>query len=144
VAKFIPVLHGEVDATGARLAWDGIEALTRRAYLRTLAGKRVEIVIREPRKQRSLDQNAWVWGVALPVLADALGYDAHEHEILHYALLCECYGTVYDARSGRECPARTSSQLSTREFSDYMEWLVRWAATEHGVRVPLPGESEAA
>jgi hypothetical protein len=44
---------------------------------------------------------------------------------------------------GREWPAKTSSQLSTKEFSDYMEWLVRWAAMEHGIRVPLPGESEA-
>ena len=80
----------------------------------------------------------------MPVLADALGYDEHEHEMLHYSILAEYFGTRYDARFGREWPARTSSELSTKEFSDYMEWLVRWAAMEHNAIIPLPNESEAA
>ena len=137
----IPVWRGTVTKAGF-LEPDGIQALERRAYLRTLAGRVVDIIVRPHRRQRSLDQNAWLHGVALPVLAEALGYDQHEHALLHYSLLAECYGTAYDARFGRTWPAKTSSQLTTKEFSDYMEWLVRWAATEHDVRVPLPGESE--
>jgi len=144
VAKsFVPVFNGVVTADG-RLELDGIEAIQRRRYLRSLVGKRVGLVIRERRTQRSHNQNAWHWGIAIPLLADALGYDEHEHETLHYALLGECFGHVYDPRSGQTVLAKTSSQLNTKEFADYMEWLVRWAATEHNCRIPLPGESEAA
>lgn len=142
--KFVPVFNGRVSDDGTRLELDGIEAPLRKRYLRTLAGKRIGLVIRERRSQRSLDQNGWLWGVALPVLAEALGYDEHEHEVLHYSLLGECFGYQYDPRTGHQVLARTSSQLTTKEFSDYMDWLVRWAATEHNCKVPLPGESEAA
>ncbi len=141
--SFVPVFNGVVTADG-RLELDGIEAMQRRRYLRSLVGKRVGVVVRERRAQRSTNQNAWLWGIALPLLADELGYDEHEHETLHYALLGECFGHVYDPRSGQTVLAKTSSQLNTKEFADYMEWLVRWAATEHNCRIPLPGESEAA
>jgi hypothetical protein len=97
----------------------------------------------QPQRARGRgDQNAWLWGVAYPLLADALGYDLHEHDLLHYALLGECYGTVYDQRFGRELPRMSSSKLTTKEFSDYMEWLVRWAAAEHRCYIPLPGEAD--
>lgn len=142
--SFVPVFNGQVTADGSRIDFDGIEAPMRRRLLRALAGKRVGVVIREKRSQRSQSQNAWLWGVALPLLAEELGYDDHEHETLHYALLGECFGHVYDPRMGQTVLAKTSSQLNTKEFAEYMEWLVRWAATEHGCRVPLPGESEAA
>ena len=141
--SFVPVFNGVVTADG-RLELDGIEAMQRRRYLRSLVGKRVGVVVRERRSQRSTNQNAWLWGIALPLLAEELGYDEHEHETLHYALLGECFGHVYDPRSGQTMLAKTSSQLNTKEFADYMEWLVRWAATEHNCRIPLPGESEAA
>lgn len=141
--SFVPVFNGVVTPDG-RLELDGIEAIQRKRYLRSLAGRRIGIVIRERRAQRSSNQNAWLWGIALPLLADELGYDEHEHETLHYALLGECFGHVYDPRSGQTVLAKTSSQLNTKEFADYMEWLVRWAATEHNCRIPLPGESEAA
>ena len=141
--SFVPVFNGVVTADG-RLELDGIEAMQRRRYLRSLVGKRVGVVVRERRSQRSTNQNAWLWGIALPLLAEELGYDEHEHETLHYALLGECFGHVYDPRSGQTVLAKTSSQLNTEEFADYMEWLVRWAATEHNCRIPLPGESEAA
>lgn len=141
--SFVPVFNGVVTPDG-RLELDGIEAIQRKRYLRSLAGRRIGIVIRERRAQRSSNQNAWLWGIALPLLADELGYDEHEHETLHYALLGECFGHVYDPRSGQTVLAKTSSQLNTKEFAEYMEWLVRWAATEHNCRIPLPGESEAA
>lgn len=141
--SFVPVFNGVVTADG-RLELDGIEAIQRKRYLRSLAGRRIGIVIRERRAQRSSNQNAWLWGVAIPMLAEELGYDEHEHETLHYALLGECFGHVYDPRSGQTVLAKTSSQLNTKEFAEYMEWLVRWAVTEHNCRIPLPGESEVA
>lgn len=111
------------------------------AQLRRIeVGTRLEVEIRKPKTKRSLSQNRFLWGVAYPILAAHLGYDHHEHEQLHY----DCLGTRFGWRrspvTGREHPRRTSSSLSTGEMSDYMEWLSRWAMTEHGVDLPLPDE----
>lgn len=136
-----PVFRGRV--VDGRVEFDPAEAAARRSHLRQMEGKAVEAVIRPRKTKRSLVQNSWLWGVAIPLLADSLGYDKHEHEALHYQLLAECFGSAYDQRFGREVPRVTSSRLSTKEFSDYMEWLVRWAAVEHQCVIPLPDEGEA-
>jgi len=112
------------------------------AHLARLKGKRVEVTVRRFREQRSLEQNAWVWGVAYPILAETLGYDMDEREDLHYALVRKCFGTHLDPRVGVEMPNARSSKLSTKEFSDYMEWLVRFAAKEFDCVIPLPNEVE--
>ena len=114
--------------------------------LRAFAGEEVTLTVEKRRgKKRSLAQNAWLWGVALPLIADYCGYDKHEHERLHYDLLGVRFGTetiasVLPHAPIRIVPAKTSSQLSTAEFAEYQEWLVRYAAMELGVVVPLPNE----
>lgn len=139
----IPVFHAEVTEDG-RVLFEEDERRIRQNYLRRMAGKRVDVTMKVHRNKRSIDQNAWHWGVAIPVIAHALGYDKDEHDALHYALVDECFGTHFDARMGREVPNVRSSKLDTAKFSELMEWEVRWAAREHGIVVPLPNESEAA
>lgn len=139
----IPVFHGEVTKDG-RLVLDETERNQRRSYLDALAGKPVDVVVKVHREKRSLDQSRWEWGVALPIIGEALGYDKDEYDELHYALVAECFGTTFDQRIGREVPNVRSSQLNTAQYSEYMEWLVRWAAKTYGIIVPLPSESEAA
>ncbi len=135
----IPVWSGVVSRGGvlldARPQFD--------AYAKTMEGQRVELVLRKRKSQRSLDQNAWIWGVAYPLLAFGIGYDAHEHEDLHYSLIEKWGGTHFDTRLRTLVPNKRSSHLTTKEFSDYMEWLVRFAA-ECGVIIPLPDEAEVA
>lgn len=114
-----------------------------RERLRALAGKPVEIA--PVKSRRSLDQNAWLWGVAYPIIAVELGYDRHEHDALHYGLVAKCFGEHFDKRMGAMVPNKRSSTLTTKECSEYMEWLVRFAANDlGGIQVPLPGEGEAA
>lgn len=139
----IPVFHA--NAVGGRLEFPEDTKRLMRQWVGTLNGTVVDVTIQPHRKQRSIDQNAYIWGVAYPVLAEALGYDHHEHEDLHYALIAKCFGEHFDKRIGAMVPNKRSSKLTTREFSEYMEWLVRFAAVDcGGVIVPLPGESEAA
>ena len=139
MSKPQPVFHGQTTERGdLRVS----EPLKFRQHLRSLAGKPVEVVVRRKRSQRSLEQNAWAWGCAYPVLAETLGYDRDEHEELHYALVAKWGGTHLDEKLGVEVANKRSSQLSTAEFSDYMEWLVRFAAKEFDCVIPLPNEVE--
>lgn len=140
----VPVWRGAVNEAGTHLILSAAERDQRRAFLRSLAGKTLDIVFKVHRSQRSIDQNAWEWGVAIPILAEHLGYDLDEHEALHYALVDECFGRSWDERLKRDMPNVRSSKLNTEQYSKYMEWLVRWAAREHGCVIPLPNESEAA
>lgn len=138
----VPIWRGSVDEAG-KLRVELRDAFM--AHLKGLANATVEVVVRRQTTQRSLDQNAWIWGVAYPVIAEELGYDKHEHDDLHYALVAKCFGEHFDKRVGAMVPNKRSSKLTTKEFSEYMEWLVRFAATElGGIVVPLPNESEAA
>jgi len=136
-----PVFHGRV--IEGKLALDPAEAADRASYLQRLTGKAVEVVVRPKTRKRSLDQNAWLWGVAYDILGEHMGYDTHERDGLHYALLAECFGVYHDQRFGITVPRVSSSKMTTREFSDYMEWLVRWAAVEQQVVIPLPDDAEA-
>jgi hypothetical protein len=138
----LPIFHGVVSADG-RLLLAEQEQHIRRNYLARLAGKDVDVVVKVHRNARSLEQNAWHWGIAMPIIADALGYDRDEHDELHYWLVKECFGTHLDARVNEHVPNVRSSKLTTAQFSEFMEWEVRWAAKQ-GIVVPLPNESAAA
>jgi hypothetical protein len=113
------------------------------AHLRTYAGVGLDVVIRQHRDNRSLPQNAWIWGVAYPLIAETLGYDKHEHDDLHYALVAKCFGVHHDDKLGADVPNARSSKLTTAQFSEYMDWLVRFAAQEWGCVIPLPDEQVA-
>lgn len=114
----------------------GLDRAQLRREIAEYEGKPVVVTITDRRSDR---QNAWIWGVALPIIADHLGYDRHEHETLHYDILAQRFGTV-TRPSGLVMPTQTSSKLSVKDFSDYMDWLVRYAAETWGVVVPLPDE----
>jgi hypothetical protein len=69
-------------------------------------GKPVDVVVKVHRNKRSDKQNAWWWTVPIPLIAAEVGYDKHEHEMLHYALVAKCFGTVWDDRMKQEIPER--------------------------------------
>lgn len=138
----IPTFHGVVTKAG-RLELLDAERIRRRVYMLGIAGKEVDITITVHRERRSTKQNAWWWKIAVPLIANELGYDRHEHDRLHYALVSLCFGTTVDAVTKQEIPNARSSALTTVQFSELMEWAVRWAASEHNIIVPLPNEVAA-
>lgn len=131
-----PIWPAVVDDHGT-LRLDDRDAFLR--YVKTFAGTRVELVVRKRKSQRSLQQNRLLWRL-LTILAEELGYDAHEREVLHYALLEKHYGKEFDERLGMAVLRTTSSGLDTSAFTEHIDWLVRFAASELHVVLPLPGE----
>jgi hypothetical protein len=110
------------------------------AALRLLTGKKIEVVIRKPKSKRSLDMNAYLHSTNGPfrLLAEHFGEDIAGIKL---ALAGECFGWVYSKTIRREVPIKPHSSDWTVEDSKYfVDWVIPWAAREHGVVIPLPGE----
>lgn len=114
-----------------------------RKMAEVLVGKRFQMTLEEYRHKRSNDQNDWWRGVFIPAVADHLGWDRHEHDALHYELVKLWAGTRRDDATGIEVPNKRSSKLTTEEFSDLMEWGVRFAAQKWEIVIQLPNEGQA-
>lgn len=115
--------------------------------LPTFAGQRVTVTA--AKAKRSLAQNRTLYGPvynqALSALMEACGYDAHEvhdkhcRKQAHYGLLAQCFGETVDKITGKSVPNKTSSELNTAQFSEFLQWLQRYAAP-YGIVIELPDE----
>jgi len=100
-------------------------------YLRSLSGKKVVVTVKQERKHRSLPQNNYYWGVVIPLLMDHTGYEKNEmHDAMRVKFLSiEEKGLMI---------VGSTTNLSTKEFMEYVEQITRWAAQEMGVVIPPP------
>jgi len=122
--------------TGSRLELDRDELRKRCACLPIGP---VRITVEKPKAQRSLDQNAYLHAGPFPILAEYFGYSIPEVKLV---LMGECWGwhTVY----GKELPIKPSTaDMTVEECTYFIDWLLPWAMTEHGVSLPLPDERVA-
>ena len=93
------------------------------------------------KKDRSLEQNNYYWGVVIRVMANSLGYSKDEHQYLHDSLRMLLLRT----EQPNKLPSiRSTTDLSTIEFEDYMSQCRQLASKEYGIYIPLPNETEYA
>lgn len=112
-------------------------------------GTEVLVTLTEKQDKRTNAQNRAMWGIVYDSLlfgiADAAGYDRHERamakELIHEGLCVKFGGTITDKVTGQEVRKFRTSKATKQEFSDYIEWVARFAATEYGIVVALPGEA---
>jgi len=107
-----------------------------RVHLSRYEGQPVEVVVRKKKSQRSLQQNSYYWGVVIEILRTYFeGYTADE---LHQALKYKFLRTHEDS----DLPAaKSTTKLSTKEFGEYIDSIVRWAG-EQQPSIYIPGADE--
>ena len=105
-------------------------------HLSKFEGKRIEIVLRKRRSQRSDGQNRWYWGVCVEILANHCGYDPEE---MHEALKIKFLSDRTEDEKGLMRVGSTA-RLTTDEFIAYTNRVVRWAAESLYVYIPSPNE----
>lgn len=106
--------------------------------LSALNGKKIELILRKRRSQRSIQQNSYYWGVVIEILSGHFGYESEEmHEALKIHFLKFRSDKAPDLVS-----VKSTTRLSTDEFNEYVNRIVRWAAQEHGVFIPDPRQVE--
>lgn len=88
------------------------------------------------------NQNGYYWGVVLAILGDEMGItDDEVHDMMRMKFLKigkEVNGRRYET-------ARSTADLTTVEFEQYLQEIRTWAGTpgeisEEGVMIPLPNE----
>lgn len=95
------------------------------------------------KKTRSLEQNAYLWGVVYPEILGSVDLDGWTDKDLHEYFLGEHFGWITLGGMGRKRlkPNRRSSKLKTTEFMDYLEFIKERMA-QQGVYIPDPNEGE--
>jgi hypothetical protein len=106
-------------------------------HLSSLNDKRVEVVVRKEKSQRSLNQNSAYWGIVVEILSEHLGYD---RENTHDALRTKFLSRV-DPSTGLTV-IRSTASLSTVEFMEYYEAIQRWASEFLNCQIPSPNEPD--
>jgi hypothetical protein len=110
-----------------------IEADRFKQDLKKLKDGHYNITIKKQERTRSGQQNRYYFGVVLKTIADDTGDDIDSlHTYFKYNFLRE---------RGKKFPKmRSTTELSTLEFSDYIEKISKFVAERLSIHIP-PAES---
>jgi hypothetical protein len=127
---------------------DGVLA-TNRKYIsdvvKSFEGANIIITIEKRKKKRSNNQNAFYFGIVIPIMMDAFKdawgeyYSATE---VHEALKAKyCYKEQINESTGEilQIPSSTTN-LSTIEWEEYIDKIRAFAFEWFNVSVPMPNE----
>ena len=128
----VPILRGRIE--NGKFVWAGLDAKRWEAQRRFLEGKEVEVTIQRLRKRRSLNQNAYMWGVVVAMIAEAAGYEPEEaHDALKIRFLTIHGDTALPT-------VRSTTDLTTTEFEEYLSKCRQLGAEMYGIYIPEPNE----
>jgi hypothetical protein len=119
-----------------------------RALSSVQPGEVFDLTIAEHQEKRSNKQNRMVWGTVLDQLIAGLAadqYEPHERaeakELIYEGLCARFQGYVTDAVTGQQVRKFRGSKATKAEFTEFVEWVARFAAQEYGIVITLPGEA---
>jgi len=96
------------------------------------------VTVKKYKRNRSLSQNSlyWVW---ITGIGDKLGYLRDE---MHMVLALKFLPPVTVEWGGRKIvSAKSTSSLNVKEFTDYLNQIEIFAATELGLNLPHPADT---
>ena len=98
-----------------------------------------EITIKPKKSTRSLEQNAYLWGVCYQIILDAGQLEGWRKEDLHEYFLGEHFGWEHLEGFGRKRlrPLNRSSTLSKMQFVEFVDFIHQKMA-EIGIVIPDP------
>jgi hypothetical protein len=114
-------------------------------YVSTLEGKDIMLSVGRRRQIRSSNQNRYYRGIVIEMLANKYGYENEEmHEFCKMKFLQPRTIEIIDKNGvvdSKTIP-RTTTNLDTIQFEDYLEKIRRWASMRLDFYIPLPNEFE--
>jgi hypothetical protein len=133
MSKIIPIF--QVDVIDGQLKMTDDEYHKYRKWLWTKSGK-LQFILKKHFRKRSTSQNAWYWGLILPMIAEEMGESDLDYlhalmKSMHLSKKVEIKGKMYTV-VGR------TSKLTTAQFGEYCERVRMWASKELMLDIPDP------
>lgn len=102
--------------------------------LKELNGKTVEVNMEPRRKNRSLQQNSYYWGIVLAEISEFTGYDPedlHNHFKAHFL----------QKKVGNLTTFKSTARLNSKEFSEYIDKIRRFTEQVLGFSISTPEDA---
>ena len=100
-----------------------------------LEGKDVEVTVAQRKKHRSNEQNSYYWGVVIELISAETGFTPQEaHDAMRVKFLSDMSGDMPRIRS--------TTELTTVEFMDYIAQIQQFASEFLGIFIPDPDSVE--
>lgn len=106
-----------------------------KAHCSKFEGKEIAVTISRWTKPRSDNQNRYYWGVVLKIIGDEVGDD---YESIHRSLTA----LFLTDRSNKLPKVKSTTELDTAKFEEYLTKVRQWSSMELHVYIPLPNEIE--
>jgi hypothetical protein len=128
---------GEITKQGA------LKLLNRSGFSRAMRRMKpgpVIVVVEYPTRHRSGQANRYYWGVVLAMIAEYTGHDQME---LHEYFKKRFNPIAFTLGKDEQIIGGSTTQMDTQQFTEYVEAVRRFAATELSVNIPDPNEVAA-
>lgn len=114
------------------------------ANLKLFEGRSVRVVLTENKRGRSTSQNAYYYGVVVPLVVNMFreAGELASPEYVHRYLKGQVGGMkkpVSNPDGTKGWDVDTSTKLTTAEWEDWMTAIRAWAA-QFGLSIPMPNE----
>jgi hypothetical protein len=112
-------------------------------YIKAFEGEHLILDVKKMTSSRSLNQNAYYWGVVIEILSQHTGYTSEEmHEVLRSRFLNTTIDFSFKNKNEELKGSRSTSDLNTKEFETYLAEIRQWASRDLEVWIPEPNETE--
>lgn len=116
--------------------------------IKSFEGKNIVITIDVEKSKRSLNQNAYYWGVVIPIVKSGLFDMTNQifnNDEVHYQILLEKFGVtreIVNQETGETISIKIgSSDMNKTEFSDYIMRIQEFGSSFLNVDIPSPNEN---
>lgn len=115
--------------------------------IKSFEGVEVRITLEKLKKKRSNNQNAFYWGVVIPLIQNGLKEATGEFrsaDNIHYRILLPLFSPINEivnTETGEVVNEKlTSSDMTTTQFCEFIMEVQKWSAEFLGVDIPSPNE----
>jgi hypothetical protein len=113
--------------------------------VKSFEGKEIELTFNPINKKRSISQNGYYWGVVIPIMQNTMIDIGNlmDNEDVHLLLRAKFLKEILavDENTGEVCErVKSTTELSTFEFNQYITKIRMWAIDFFGVEIPEPNE----
>lgn len=128
------VLNGRIDSNRSKLS----------EVIAKMEGCDITITIEKTKRKRSNPQNQFYWGVVVVLITNYIvdAGNVWTREDTHLCLRGMFLKTAVLVNESGECieRIRSTTELSTIEWEEYIEQIRAWAASSLGAIIPMPNE----